>query len=33
MKTVGQMQALLGNGDQHVSADRNPYLRLDRVSR
>lgn len=31
MKTVGQMQAFLGNGDQHVSADRNPDLRLDRV--
>ena len=31
MKTVGQMQAFLGNGDQHVSADRNPNLRLDRV--
>ena len=31
MKTVGQMQAFLGNGDQHVCADRNPYLRLDRV--
>ena len=31
MKTVGQIQVFLGNGDQHVSADRNPYLRLDRV--
>ena len=31
MKTVGQIQAFLGNGDQHVSADRNPDLRLDRV--
>ena len=31
MKTVGQMQAFLGNGDQHVSADCNPDLRLDRV--
>ena len=31
MKTVGQMQAFLGYGDQHVSADRNPDLRLDRV--
>jgi len=31
MKTVGQMQAFLGNGDQHVSADRDPDLRLDRV--
>ena len=31
MKAVGQMQAFLGNGDQHVSADRDPDLRLDRV--
>lgn len=31
MKTVGQMQAFFGYGDQHVSADRNPDLRLDRV--
>ena len=31
MKTVGQMQAFLGNGDQHVGADRDPDLRLDRV--
>ena len=31
MKTVGQMQAFLGNGDQHVCADRYPDLRLDRV--
>ena len=31
MKTVGQMQAFLGNGDQHVCADRDPDLRLDRV--
>jgi hypothetical protein len=31
MKTVGQMQAFLGNGDQDVSADRNPNLRLDSV--
>ena len=31
MKTVGQMQAFFGNGDQHVSAYRNPDLRLDRV--
>ena len=31
MKAVGQMQAFLGNGDQHVSADCNPDLRLDRV--
>ena len=29
MKTVGQMQAFLGNGNQHVSADCNPDLRLD----
>ena len=31
MKAIGQMQAFLGNGDQHVSADRDPDLRLDRV--
>ena len=31
MKTVGQMQAFFGNRDQHVSADCNPDLRLDRV--
>ena len=31
MKTVGQMQTFLSNCDQHVSADRNPDLRLDRV--
>ena len=31
MKTIGQMQSFLGNGDQHVSADRDPDLRLDRV--
>ena len=31
MKAVGQMQAFLGNGDQHVSADRDPDLRFDRV--
>jgi hypothetical protein len=31
MKADGQMQAFLGNGDQHVSADCNPDLRLDRV--
>lgn len=31
MKTVGQMQAFLCNGDQHVCADRDPDLRLDRV--
>jgi hypothetical protein len=31
MKTVGQMQALLCDRDQHVSADRDPDLRLDCV--
>ena len=31
MKAIGQMQAFLGNGDQHISADCNPDLRLDRV--
>jgi len=31
MKTVGQMQAFLSNGDQHVSADRDPDLRFDSV--
>ena len=31
MKTIGQMQSFLGNGDQHVCADRDPELRLDRV--
>jgi len=31
MKTVGQMQAFLGNCDQHVCADCDPDLRLDRV--
>ena len=31
MKTVGQMQAFLGNGDQHVVKDCDPDLRLDRV--
>ena len=31
MKAVGQMQAFLGNGDQHVSADGDPDLRFDRV--
>ena len=31
MKPVRQMQAFLGNGDQHVCADRDPDLRLDRV--
>jgi len=31
MKAVGQMQAFLSNCDQHVSADRDPDLRFDRV--
>jgi hypothetical protein len=31
MKTVGQLQAFFYQGDQHVGADRNPDLRLDRV--
>ena len=31
MKTVGQIQALFENRDQHVSADRDPDLRLDGV--
>ncbi len=31
MKTVGQIQALFQDGDEHVSADRYPYLRLDGV--
>jgi len=31
MKTIGQMQSFLGNGDQHVSADGDPDLRFDRV--
>ena len=31
MKTVGQFQTLLEYRDQHVSADRNPDLRLDGV--
>jgi len=31
MKAVGRMQVFLGNGDQHLSADRDPDLRLDRV--
>ena len=31
MKTVGQMQTFLSNCDQHVSADRDPDLRFDRV--
>ena len=31
MKTMGQIQAFLGDGDQHISADRDPDLRFDRV--
>jgi len=31
MKAFWQTQAFLGDGDQHVSADCNPDLRLDRV--
>ena len=31
MKAIGQTQAFLSNGDQHVSADRDPDLRFDRV--
>ncbi len=31
MKTKGQIQASLGNGDQHVCADCDLNLRLDRV--
>ena len=31
MKTIGQVQAFFGNGDQHVSADCDPDLRLDCV--
>jgi len=31
MKTIGQMQTFLGNCDQHVGADCDPDLRLDRV--
>ena len=31
MKTIGQMQSFLGNGDQHVSADGDPDLRFGRV--
>ena len=31
MKTVRQMQAFLSNGDQHVSADGDPDLRLDSI--
>lgn len=33
MKTIGQMQAFLGNGDPYINADRNPELRLVRVLR
>ena len=31
MKTIGQMQTFLSNCDQHVGADCDPDLRLDRV--
>jgi len=31
MKTMGQSKTFFGNGDQHVSADCDPDLRLDRV--
>ena len=31
MKTVGQIQTRVENRDQHVSADRDPDLRLDGV--
>ena len=31
VKAMGQMQTFLDAGDQHVSADRNPDLRLHRV--
>ena len=31
MKAVGQVQSFLGIDDQHISADRDPVLRLDRV--
>ena len=31
MKTVGQFQALHGNRDQHIGADRDPDLCLDGV--
>ena len=31
MKTILQMQPFLGDSDQHISADRDPDLRLDCV--
>jgi hypothetical protein len=31
MKTIGQLETFFGNSDQHISADRDPDLRLDRV--
>lgn len=31
MQTIGQSETFFGNSDQHVSADRDPDLRLDRV--
>ena len=31
MKAIGQSETFFGNGDQHISADRDPDLRLDRV--
>jgi hypothetical protein len=31
MKTAGQMLVFLGNGDEHVGADRYPELRLEQV--
>jgi len=31
MKAIGQMQAFLDNGDKHVSPDRDPDLRPDRI--
>ncbi len=31
MKTIGQSETFFGNSDQHISADRDPDLRLDRV--
>lgn len=31
MKTIGQIQAFFGDGDQHVCADRDPDLRLDGI--
>jgi len=31
MKTIGQSETFFGNGDQHISTDRDPDLGLDRV--